>query len=538
VLFLAVLLLVCAATACAGGAPALVGEVVVSTPHESAPLSRLLAFDTDRPAVALVSVSGGDREWTVSTGETPQTSHELPIVGLRADTEYTLSVALRDESASASTPISTTGFATAPLPAEDFPPLRINVSDPQRMEPGMTLFSVIRWIPNAEDLENGWLIIVDEEGEVVWYHRAPHRIVDVRRTARGTILYQYNHGIVEIDMLGNEISHWYASGLWDAPPNDPVLTVETDVFHHQAIELPSGDILTLGTEAREYDNYPTSISDPDAPRETTHLIGDVAVQFRRDGSIVREWKLLDVLDPYRLSYDSLGGFWNREGYGFIESGTRDWSHGNGVIPDPRDDGIIVTLRHQDAAVKIDRDGGLVWILGDPAGWSETFQPYLLQPVGELEWPYHLHGPQITPDGNLMLFDNGNFRALPPAEPVPHAENYSRAVEYAIDEDAMTVRQVWAYGGPGSEMFYTPFLGDADRLPITGNVLITDGGRLVNADGVPTNNVVAARKWARLLEVTGGESPETVFELIIDHGEDVSEIAGWSVFQADRIPSLR
>ncbi len=538
--YLALFLLAWTVVACAGGAPALVGDVVVSTPHDSTPLSRLLTFTTNRPVVPEVTLSDGIDEWTVRSTGTPATNHAVALVGLRAGAEHVVGVALRDEAGEVHAGAAETAFETLPLPSSvtDFPPIEVTVSDPSRMEPGMTLFSSIRWFPQAEDLAFGLLVIVDEEGEVVWYHEAPHRIVDVRRTERDTILYQYNEGIVEIDLLGNEIAHWYASGLWDGPPSDPVLTVDTDVFHHQAIELPSGDILTLGTEAREYDDYPTSVSDPNAGRERTHVIGDVAVQFRRDGSIVREWRLLDVLDPYRLSYDSLGRFWDREGYEFIETGTRDWSHANGVIADPRDGGVILTLRHQDAVVKIDANGELAWILGDPAGWSERFRPYLLQPQGELEWPYHLHAPQLTADGNLMVFDNGNFRALPPEEPVPHADNYSRAVEYAIDEEAMTVSQAWSYGGPGSDMFYSPFLGDADRLSITGNVLIADGGRLVDEDGVPTNNVIAGRKWARLLEVTGDASPVTVFELIINHGEDVSQISGWTIYQADRIPSLR
>jgi len=536
----AVLLWVACGVACGGGAPAIVGDLAVSTPHESAPLSRLLQFDTNQPTVVLATISDGAREWTLDALETPQTSHQLALVGMRAGTRHTVTVGLVGAGGGEPIEAATIAFDTPPLPAAyvDFPPIQINVSDPARMEPGMTLFSAIRWVPGAEDLDNGWLLIVDDAGEVVWYYHAAHRVVDVRYTGRGTILYQYNEGIVEIDLLGNEIAHWYASGLWDGPSSDPLVTVDTDVFHHQAIELPSGDILTLGTEAREFENYPTSVTDRNAPRNTIHVVGDVVVQFRRDGSIARQWKMLDVLDPYRLSYDSLGRFWNREGYEFIEGGTRDWSHGNGVVPDPRDDGIVVTLRHQDAAVKLNRDGQLVWILGDPAGWSEPFQPYLLRPEGELEWPYHLHAPQITADGNLMVFDNGNFRAIPPERPVPHANNYSRAVEYAIDEEAMTVRQVWAYGGPGGDMFYVPFLGDADRLPLTGNVLINAGGHLVDADGVPTNNVIAARKWARLFEVTGGESPETVFELVLDHGEDVSEISGWTIYQADRIPSLR
>ena len=542
--FLALLLLVSSSVACSGPGPEGVSNVVVSTPHDSAPLARLLTFATDQPAIPVVTISDGAREWTLATPEIARTSHELPVVGLRAGTRHTINISLLDEGGNAPPQPNAAVFDTPPLPPSsvDFPPIETTVSDPQRMEPGMTLFSVIRWLPDAEDLDNGLLMIVDEEGAVVWYYRSPHRIVDVRQTARGTIIYQYNEAVVEIDLLGNEIAHWYASGLWngppDDPPDDPPVTVATDVFHHQAIELPSGDILALSTEAREYDDYPTSVTDADAPRAPAHLIGDVAVQFRRDGSIAREWKLLDVLDPYRLSYGSLGSFWDREGYEFIEAGTRDWSHGNGLIADPSDGSVILTLRHQDAAVKVDRDGSLVWILGDPTGWSERFQPYLLQPEGKVEWPYHLHAPQITEDGNLMVFDNGNFRALPPERPVPHPQNYSRAVEYAIDEDAMTVRQVWTYGGPGSEMFYTPFLGDADRLPLTGNVLITDGGRLVNADGVPTNDVIGGRKWARMVEVTGGESPEKVFEIVMDHGEDVSEITGWTVYQADRIPTLR
>ncbi len=536
--FVALVFLVAWTAACAAPAPTIIGDPVLSHPHEAAPLSRLLSFTTDSPVTPSVTISGGGRDWSAPVAGTPQTEHEVPLLGLRPGTRHTVQIILG--AAEGSAQAASVEFETAPLPSSnvEFPPLRTPVSDPARMEPGMTLFSVIRWLPGAEDLENGWLVIVDESGEIAWYYHAPHRIGDVRQTSRGTILYQYNEAVVEIDMLGNELGHWYASGLWDGPPNDPITTVDTDVFHHQALELPNGEILALGTEARVFDDYPASVADPSAPRESAHVIGDVAVQFRRDGSITREWRLFDVLDPYRLSYDSLGRFWDREGYEHIEGGTRDWSHGNGLIPDPRDGGVILTLRHQDAAVKLDAEGGLVWILGDPAGWDERFQPYLLQPEGELEWPFHLHAPQITHEGNLMIFDNGNYRAVPPAPPIPHADNYSRAVEYAIDEEAMTVRQVWSYGGPGSEMFYCPFLGDADRLPTTGNVLINDGGRLVDARGVPTNNVIGGRKWARIVEVTGNEDAEKVFEMVIDHGDDVSRIMGWTVYQADRIPSLR
>jgi arylsulfate sulfotransferase len=72
-----------------------------------------------------------------------------------------------------------------------------------------------------------------------------------------------------------------------------------------------------------------------------------------------------------------------------------------------------------------------------------------------------------------LHDNGNFRASPfdGSEPVDDDLNYTRAVEYEIDEDAMTVRQVWEYGGTSSERIYSGSRGDADWMLETGNVLI-------------------------------------------------------------------
>ena len=64
------------------------------------------------------------------------------------------------------------------------------------------------------------------------------------------------------------------------------------------------------------------------------------------------------------------------------------------------------------------------------------------------------------------------------------DNYSRVIEYEIDEEARTIRQVWAYGEAENERFYTPFLGDVDPLPLTGNVLVTAGGFVVDAEGLP------------------------------------------------------
>lgn len=62
----------------------------------------------------------------------------------------------------------------------------------------------------------------------------------------------------------------------------------------------------------------------------------------------------------------------------------DWCHANAVSHDPRDDSLLVSLRHQDCIIKIDRrSGDLVWILGDPGNWRAPWSDSLLRPVGDL-----------------------------------------------------------------------------------------------------------------------------------------------------------
>src|SRR6185503_6124841 len=104
-----------------------------------------------------------------------------------------------------------------------------------------------------------------------------------------------------------------------------------------------------------------------------------------------------------------------------------------------------------------------------APWSDK----LLAPQGGMAWPYHTHAAKVLPGGNIMLFDNGTFRASPPEPKLPATENYSRAVEYRVDAAAMSVTEVWSYGGSAEDLFYSPFISDADLMPQTGNVLITD-----------------------------------------------------------------
>ena len=76
---------------------------------------------------------------------------------------------------------------------------------------------------------------------------------------------------------------------------------------------------------------------------------------------------------------------------------------------------------------------------------------------------------LLPNGNLFVFDNGLKRTFS-----AEGEPFSRGVEYAIDEEALTTTQVWQYGKERGEAFHSAIISDVDYLPETENRLITPG----------------------------------------------------------------
>ena len=210
-------------------------------------------------------------------------------------------------------------------------------------------------------------------------------------------------------------------------------------FHHEVFPTAEGTYFTLGFEVTEVDDFHTSEVDPE-PRATVDVTDDTILEVEPDGTVIRRQSLLDILDPSRIGYDSLNDH-------FRLDTPNDWAHANSIIADG--DSVIVSVRHQDAVFKASRDTGeLAWILATHDNWSSAFQPYLLEPMGaEFAWSYHQHAAEVTSDGTLIMFDNGNYRASPYDGTVPMTaeESYSRVVEYRVDEDNMRIEQVWEYG---------------------------------------------------------------------------------------------
>ena len=340
--------------------------------------------------------------------------------------------------------------------------------------------------------------------------------------------------ILEMDVRGRVLRHFSTTRLPDKVFPEGAIPIDAGTIHHDVEELADGNLLALSTELRRFDDYPMSESDPTVPRGPRNVVGDVILEIAPDGTVVRRHALLDILDPYRIGYESLDwGFWQGVYANDPAAPLADWAHVNSVFHDERHDALIVSSYHQDAVFSLDRSTGAIrWMLAFPAGWGPQWTAKLLTPVGEGLYPFHQHAARITPHGTLLMFDNGKYRALPYVTPKTAEESFSRAVEFAVDEERMEFRQVWSYGGRPGEIFFTPFLGDVDWLPITRHVLITDGGRIRTPDGRPAIHPMQGQKWARVLEVTHETPARVVFELVLD-----DPAFGWTVYRSERLPSL-
>jgi arylsulfate sulfotransferase len=480
------------------------------TKATNAPLAGILQLNTDEDTRVSVSVDDGTDVWERAFYDYG-TTHSVPLLGFKPGRTNEITVTVYDRHRNQVTAPQTLLFITAPLPT-NFPVITLLHSEPDRMEPGYTFFRV------GVHNELYWYVtIVDSSGEVVWYNVAPST-GDVRRLDNGDLFMPWTTNFVEMNLLGQTVSNWFV-------PLAPL-----GINLHDGVPTDHGTILYLSTAKELVSNYPTSMTNALAPKTTTNILYEKVVEISTaDASVLNTWSPINVLDPRRITY--LIDFWE---------GAMDSEHCNAVIEDPSDDSLIVSMRHQNAVVKISRaTGQLRWILGPPANWGPAWQPYLLTPVGTpFFWQYAQHSPILTPQGTLILFDNGNFRASPFAPSVPDASNYSRAVEYNINEQTMEVSQVWEYGRTNNaQRLYADHEGNAELQPNTGNVLI-DFPAVSYVNGVAPSSFGPSATMARITEVTHDAVPQIVFDLAISmYANTNMSYKDCSVYRCHRIPDL-
>ncbi len=486
----------------------------VFTPSANAPLAGTLELSTDVPSRLGVTLDDGTSVRTRFFG-TFETNHVVPLYGFKPGRTNHITVTAYDRTRTAVTANTPLDFVTAPLPAL-FPTINLLTSVPSAMEPGYSLFIWETQIPGNAP---AYATIIDAAGEVVWY--APAGGYDVRQLANGNLFSVLTSTFVETDLLGRTVHTWHPP----AQPLDP----------HDGVPTEHGTILYLANALQSVSDLPTDPYNLAGSRQTNDVLMQKVVEMSSDNeSLVNAWSPLEILDPRRISYllTSLTGGLSSPGW--------DTEHANAVIEDPSDDSLIVSMRNQNAVFKFARStGALKWILGPHENWGPQWQPYLLKPKGTpFQWQYGQHAPILTSRGTLMLYDNGNLRASPPNAVTIDSSNYSRAVEYRINEQTMEVTQEWEYGGQNlGEWLYTGFMGNAEPQPRTGNVLI-DFSAVSYTDGAYSIPTSPGALLARFKEVTHDPVPQVVFDVSLTlYSKAAADYLNCTVYRVHRIPDL-
>jgi hypothetical protein len=260
------------------------------------------------------------------------------------------------------------------------PPIRLNLCVASKREPG-TIYFTTRPGGAGVRAQYGWLIGIGGDGQIVLNKKFQGTSQDLRCLPSGNILFsQSAQGLLyEVGADGATHRIWHSRDKW-AGLTPPAGSVELPInqLHHTVNVLPDGNFLILDAEQRDYEGWPTSTTDRDAPRQKSSIVGDVIKEVTQAGQLVREHRLLDILDPYRITHGSMETYWHKLGF----PGAHDWSHANAVAYDVVDDCLVISVRHQDCIVKLGRkDGRIRWILGNPSEWSAPWTQHLLQPEG-------------------------------------------------------------------------------------------------------------------------------------------------------------
>ena len=548
----------------ATGAPTfLTAPVVSGNPNPRAPMVGILRFRPSERVTTIVDIDDGSRKRRVTFGPDQDPSRGLPLLGVRPGKLHRIHVTVKNANGQSSQAPGTLTWSSPALPSGPygFPPIDVRISKPELMEPGHTMISARRRIigraidhdRTQQDFYTAWGVILtlDERGDVTWFYTPERRPSGIQRLANGNILYNAEDASsTEVDMLGNVVRRFYAKDRVQGPlPGATPLDARS--LHHLPKEMPNGNFLLFTAESRRIENSYLNEFDPSLPRGPRDVVGDVIVEIdRQTGARKWSWSTFDHLPIDRIGYTE-GTYWWTRGF----PGSFDWTHGNGLYYDARDDSVIAGFKFMDAIIKIDRKSGTIkWILGEPTDWG-ALNDRVLRPVGgsEFRWPWRMHNPRLTPAGTIVVFDNGSHQSRPPRPVKGVDEVFSRGVEYEVDEKLMTVRQVWQSDHRLDEdSCHAPFMGDAWRLPKTQNMLVIygacmttkpgvqaarQGAKVVLSDSLMSTKQIPANLLpfhARVVEYTRKAEREVVFDVRL---QDPLGVLQWQVFGGEKLRSL-
>jgi arylsulfate sulfotransferase len=361
---------------------------------------------------------------------------------------------------------------------------------------------------NAPGRPNMASFATDTEGNLVWYLPSANFQV-TRLLAGGTFIAFGNHTltVAEIDLLGNTIRETSISRIAEQLESRGIHSICKQNgqqcvagFHHDAIGLPNGHIIAIGSMERV---IPGGAQDSDDP---INIAGTMLFDLDEDMQVKWVWNSFDHMDLKRKSKEDgkcRGTVGNLACAAlFLTPVANDWLHGNAVSYTREDGNLTLSFPEQDWVIKIDYANGngsgkVLWRLGDEGDFKvESSDPK--------PWFSFQHDAAFEPPGSnmLVLLDNGHRRVEKAKDKdQKDIEPHSRGQVWKIDESAKTATLV-----TNADLgVYAPAMGSAHRLK-NGNYHFTTGATI--KDGMPTGKSIEVTpdgKIVYVLDMPGGST---------------------------------
>ncbi|MGE5458479.1 MAG: aryl-sulfate sulfotransferase, partial [Methanococcaceae archaeon] len=283
-----------------------------------------------------------------------------------------------------------------------------------------------------------YLMIYNNDGSPVKYYKMPQQANLFKLEANGQLSYnpKGNGNRIILDTSFVPVDTLKCGNGYKANGHDGLL-------------LPNGHSILFANDKQPVD---MSLLVPGG-NPNAAVTGIIVQELDALHNVVFQWRSWDYI-PITASYFDL------------TMADIDLIHPNGLAID-KDGNILVSLRHLSTIVKINRESGNVdWFLG---GKLNQFTFINEHEANSPNYFSYQHNIEVLPNGNITLFDDGT----------QHTPQYSRGVEYKLDEQLKTATMIWDYRHTPD--IYTDAMGSTQRLP-NGNTIIGWG---INASpGVP------------------------------------------------------
>lgn len=309
------------------------------------------------------------------------------------------------------------------------------------------------FLSNIRPIPHPFLLALDNNGEPIFYRRmvGSSSYRDFKPQATGQLTYYDPVQKIYSAMDDTyQIIHSYEAGNG----------YEIDSHGLQVNE--KGHVLL-----QIYDTQPLDMS-KFAPGGNTNanVIGAIIQELDPTGNVIFEWRSWDHMDILE-AIDELD----------LTTREVDVTHINSVEWDV-DGNILASIRRTDSIIKISREtSDIIWRLGGKLN-DFTFTD------NNDVFSYPHDARRIT-NGHITMYDNGNYR-----DP-----QYSRSIEYEVDELNMIITKTWEYRNQPDDI-YSRARGSSQRLP-NGNTIIGWGGgnagirptfTEVTSDGIKVNEM--------------------------------------------------